>query len=146
MSKDLDFGHQQGQDRALTVMSFGPYDNTFVLLGFSDGVVVGLDPATLHMKFMHKVSQFAVTSIVVDPLCSFLIGCQDGSFISLTLEKSQVKYVYLEFGGSQFATVELKQPKNLEAKYLEIKTPYNEEEEQMDTSVEACILQKELEK
>jgi len=76
MSKSVEFGHrEQGVKRSLTVMAYGPYDNAFLLLGFTDGVIVGIDPATLVTRFMHKISSYPVTSIVIDPLNSFMVGC-----------------------------------------------------------------------
>ena len=122
MSKKVKLGGSSDfADRELTVMAFGPYDNAFVLLGFNDGVLVGLNPTTLITKFVHRVSKSAITSITIDPLHSFLVGCSDGTLINLTLEQTSVRYVYMEFGSHQFATVELKAKKHKEAPLLQLK-------------------------
>ena len=53
--------------------AFGPYDNAFILLGFSDGTLMGLNPASLNIKFAFKIGTKSIKHIRIDPLDSVLL-------------------------------------------------------------------------
>lgn len=94
--------------KVTAALTYGPYDNSYILIATADGHLLGITPANLALAFVFKLSHDPITQIKVDPMHSILVVSKSAC-LNLTLSPGRIKYVYVEFSHNQFCTVELPQ-------------------------------------
>mmetsp|Transcript_37601 Transcript_37601/g.27725 ORF Transcript_37601/g.27725 Transcript_37601/m.27725 type:complete len:129 (-) Transcript_37601:96-482(-) len=90
----------------LTSTNFGPFDNGYLLLGFSSGVLLAVDllemEAILHAQLFDNV---AITNICFEPTNMIFASSRNKEMVALSLVRRETHYVYLELGRKQFCTI-----------------------------------------
>ena len=93
----------------ITSLSFGPYDNGYVLAGMLSGKLLIFDPISLErvndfdiftkgkMKGELKVSE-PITSISMEPTELVFLTSPMGSVAAVSIIKKEMHYVYIELG------------------------------------------------
>jgi hypothetical protein len=59
----------------ITAVNFGPYDNRYLLLGFSDGILLGFDSGSLDLILADQIYEgHSIDFIDFEPANSIIIG------------------------------------------------------------------------
>jgi len=90
----------------ITQASYGPFDNNYIVLGLSNGSVIGLDSIDLNIKFTINLFSGPVKNIEFDPTNLIFVSSKDlRQVAALSLIEKKVNYVYLDLGNRRFGTV-----------------------------------------
>jgi hypothetical protein len=92
-------------DCEVTTVKYGPYDNGYLLLGFSDGVFMALDTNNEIQVILNlQLFESSISNISFEP--TNLVFVSSGSdIVALNLVKKKMSYVYLDLGYKRFCTV-----------------------------------------
>ena len=90
----------------ITCLSFGPYDNGYILTGTQSGRLLVFDPVTLERvkdfhiftsDKLHGQSQ-AISAISMEPTELVFVTSKEGNIAALSIVKKEMHYVYLDLG------------------------------------------------
>lgn len=92
----------------ITCLSYGPYDNGYILLGFNDGTLLSLD--FLSFSIFDKKQAFeyvAITSVNFEPTRFIFVGSEQGDMVALSFAYQKTHYMYLELGMKRYCTIKV---------------------------------------
>ena len=92
----------------ITSIKYGPYDNGYIVIGFSTGIIAILEPISLTKLFDKQIfaSGEKAIGITFDPTNLVIATAADGEAVAISLVENKVKYTYIELGQNQFCTVQ----------------------------------------
>ena len=91
---------------SITAVNFGPFDNGYLLLGTSSGMLLAVD--LLEMEVIlhaHVFDNVALTNISIEPTNMVFVSSAEKEMVALNLVKKETHYVYLELGKSKYCTI-----------------------------------------
>ncbi len=91
---------------SITAINYGPFDNGYLLLGLSDGVLLAIDLSEMEV-IMHVqlFDNIAVKDICFEPTNLIFVTSKKREMVALNLVKKETHYVYLELGKRQYCTI-----------------------------------------
>ncbi|CDW84104.1 UNKNOWN [Stylonychia lemnae] len=101
----------------ITCMSYGPYDNGYVLLGLESGMLFSLEFPSFNVFDQRQVfdgiyggkfkSGARISCISCEPTRLIFVGGEDGQMIALSFVKEDVHYMYLDMGLRRYCTLKV---------------------------------------
>ena len=90
---------------SVTATNFGPFDNGYLLLGFSSGVLLAIDLLEMEAILHAQLFDNPISSIGFEPTNMIFVCSKNREVVALNLVKKETHYVYLELGRKQFCTI-----------------------------------------
>eukprot|EP00347_Sterkiella_histriomuscorum_P010860 403374647 len=97
----------QTQHGTVTTLNFGPFDNGYILLGLSGGVLIALESNNLNIIMQEKLFDHAVTQIDFEPTNLVIVSSARNEVVALNIVKREVHYKYVDLGKKQFCTIKV---------------------------------------
>eukprot|EP00347_Sterkiella_histriomuscorum_P023093 403335977 len=110
----------------VSCIQWGPYDNGYILMGFTSGMLLSLEYPSLKLFDQKQVfdgiyggaykNAAKITSISCEPTKLVFVGSENGQMIALSFVKEDVHYMYLDMGLRRYCTLKVnKKQKNLKS-------------------------------
>ena len=97
------------KDARITCVNYGPFDNGYLLIGLSNGILLGISLHEMEIIMQEKLFNCAVNEINFEPTNLVFVSSKERDLIALNLVKKEMHYVYLEIAKRQFCTVTVPQ-------------------------------------
>ena len=104
---------------SITSLSYGPYDNGYLLAGTSSGHLLVYDPLSLKRLGSCQVfgpEEGAITCIIFDPTHLVLLSSSSGAIRATSLIQHTKSYVYIDLGCKDYCTVAVNRRPSLPSK------------------------------
>jgi hypothetical protein len=80
----------------ISCINYGPFDNGYLLIGLSSGVIVALELHDLEIVMQEQIFDCSIESITFEPTNLVFITSTNKELVAINLIKKEMHYMYLE--------------------------------------------------
>ncbi len=91
----------------ISCINYGPYDNGYLLIGLTTGVLVAIELHDLEIVMQEQIFDCPIEQITFEPTNLVFVGSSKQELVALNLIKKEMHYVYLELAKKQYCTVKV---------------------------------------
>ncbi|CDW85950.1 UNKNOWN [Stylonychia lemnae] len=114
----------------VSCVNFGPFDNGYLLVGLTKGVLIAFDINDLSIIMQEKIFEdVEIADISFEPTNLVFVTSSNDDVVTLNFIKKEVHYMYVELGKKQYCTVKVPHSRiNIYQKQTQQKTEQNNDD------------------